>query len=61
MSILTLAVLNLVCYVSLCRGLRAEAVSLSSIVDVNCSDFSMIVIKNVISAVRIFEISNRIE
>ena len=40
--------LNLVCYVSLCEGLRAGAGSLSYIVHVDCCDLSTIVIKNVI-------------
>jgi len=41
-------VLNLVCYVSLCEGLRAGAGSLSYIVHVDCGGLSTIVIKNVI-------------
>jgi len=38
-------VLNLVCYVSLCEGLRAGAGSLSYIVHVDCCGLSTIVIK----------------
>jgi len=41
-------VLNLICYVSLCEGLRAGAGSLCSIVHVDCSGLCTIVIKNVI-------------
>ena len=41
-------VLNLVCYVSLCEGLRAEAGSLSYIVHVDCCGLSTIVIKKII-------------
>ena len=40
--------LNLICYVSLCEGLRAGAGSLCSIVHVDCSGLCTIVIKNVI-------------
>ena len=40
--------LNLVCYVSLCEGLRTGAGCLSYIVHVDCCGFSMIVIKDVI-------------
>jgi len=43
-----LPVLNLVCYVSLCEGLRAGAGSLSYIVHVDCCGLSMIVIKKII-------------
>jgi len=42
-------VLNPVCYVSLCEGLRAGAGSLSYIVHVDCCSLSTIVIKNVIN------------
>ena len=41
-------VLNLVCYVSLCEGLRAGAGSLSCIVHVDCCGLSTIVIKKII-------------
>ena len=41
-------VLNLVCYVSLCEGLRAGAGSLSYIVHVDCCGLSTIVIKKII-------------
>jgi len=41
-------VLNLVCYVSLCEGLRAGASSLSYIVHVDCCGLSTIVIKKII-------------
>ena len=41
-------VLNFVCYVSLCEGLRAAAGSLSYIVHVDCCGLSMIVIKKII-------------
>jgi len=41
-------VLNLVCYVSLCEGLRAGAGSLSYIVHVDCCGLSTIVIKIII-------------
>ena len=41
-------VLNLVCYVSLCEGLRAGAGSLSYIVHVDCCCLSTIVIKKII-------------
>jgi len=40
--------LNLVCYVSLCEGLRAGAGSLSYIVHVDCCGLSTIVIKKII-------------
>jgi len=40
--------LNLVCYVSLCEGVRAGAGSLSYIVDVDCCGLSTIVIKTII-------------
>jgi len=43
-----LPVLNLVCYVSLCEGLRAGAGSLSYIVHVDCCGLSTIVIKKII-------------
>ena len=42
------SVLNLVCYVSLCEGLRAGAGSLSYIVHVDCCGLSTIVIKTII-------------
>jgi len=43
------SVLNLLCYVSLCKGLRAGAGSLSYIVHVDCwCGLSTIVIKDVI-------------
>ena len=41
-------VLNVVCYVSLCEGLRAGAGSLSYIVHVDCCGLSTIVIKKII-------------
>ena len=41
-------VLNLVCYVLLCEGLRAGAGSLSYIVHVDCCGLSTIVIKKII-------------
>jgi len=40
--------LNLVCYVSLCEGLRVGAGSLSYIVHVDCCGLSTIVIKKII-------------
>ena len=40
--------LNLVCYVSLCEGLRAGAGFLSYIVHVDCCGLSTIVIKKII-------------
>ena len=40
--------LNLVCYVSLCEGLRAGAGSLSYIVHVDCCGLSTIVIQKII-------------
>ena len=40
--------LNLVCYVSLCEGLRAGVGFLRYIVHVDCCGLSAIVIKNVI-------------
>ena len=43
-----LPVLNLVCYISLCEGLRAGAGSLSYIVHVDCCGLSTIVIKKII-------------
>jgi len=43
-----LPMLNLVCYVSLCEGLRAGADSLSYIVHVDCCGLSTIVIKKII-------------
>jgi len=43
-----LPVLNLVCYVSFCEGLRAGAGSLSYIVHVDCCGLSTIVIKKII-------------
>jgi len=43
-----LPMLNLVCYVSLCEGLRAGAGSLSYIVHVDCCGLSTIVMKNII-------------
>jgi len=43
-----LPMLNLVCYVSLCEGLRAGAGSLSYIVHVDCCGLSTIVIKKII-------------
>ena len=46
--------LNLVCYVSLCEGLRAGAGSLSYIVHVACCGLSTIVIKKVIIITRKF-------
>ena len=47
-----LPMLNLVCYVSLCEGLRAGAGSLSFIVHVDCCGLSTIVIKKIITAAR---------
>jgi len=44
-------VLNLV---SLCEGLRAGACSLNSVVHVNCSDLSTIVIKNIIIVISFY-------
>ena len=43
-----LPMLNLVCYVSLCEGLRAGAGSLSYIVHVDCCGLSTIVINKII-------------
>ena len=43
-----LPMLNLVCYVSLCEGLRAGAGSLSYIVHFDCCGLSTIVIKKII-------------
>ena len=42
------AVIIVVCYVSLCEGLHAKTGSLCSIVHVDCTSLSMIVIKNVL-------------
>ena len=42
------SMLNLVCYVSLCEGPPAGAGSLYSVVHVDCSGLSTIVIKDVI-------------
>jgi len=39
--------LNLVCYISLCEGLRAGAGSLSYVVHVDCCGLSTIVIKTI--------------
>ena len=47
-------VLNLVCYISLCEGLRAGAGSLSYIVHVDCCGLSTIVIKKIIIIIIIF-------
>ena len=43
-----MSVLNLVCYVSLCEGLRAGTGSLNYIAHIDCCGLSTIVIKNVI-------------
>ena len=43
-----MSLLNLVCYVSLCKGLHAGAGSLSYIVHVDCCGLSTIVIKAII-------------
>jgi len=45
-------VLNLVCYVSLCEGLRAGAGSLSYIVHVDCCGLSTIAIKKIIIIIK---------
>ena len=50
-------VLNLVCYVSLCEGLRAGAGSLSYIVHVDCCGLSTIVMKKIIIITTIYDIT----
>jgi len=51
-------VLNLVCYVSLCEGLRDGAGSLSYIVHVDCCGLSTIVIKKIIIIIIIIIITS---
>jgi len=52
--------LNLVCYVSLCEGLRVGAGSLSYIVHVDCCGLSTIVIKKIIIIIIIIITSIRL-
>ena len=51
-----LPMLNLVCYISLCEGLRAGAGSLSYIVHVDCCGLSTIVIKTIIIIIIIISV-----
>ena len=54
-------VLNLVCYVLLSEGLRAGADSLCSVVCVDCSGLSTIVIKKIIIIIIRSIISHNVE